>query len=211
MQFDAIVGALATLVFVATFLERGLAFIFEHRWFVKLTTVEKSDPSDATKIVRVSKWPGLKGLLALGASLGISFGYDFDVLEVLFPSTNNEVTGKLLTGIVIAGGSAGAIAIFQGYLNLGKESRDAIIEARRAEATAAKEVSELAVAEARAKKDKAEAEKATSELLRDQAANGGPNELRLQTDPIRSIHNPVAERTLTPYLASRGMLSKESG
>ena len=101
----------------------------------------------------------MKGLLALAASLGISFGYKFDVFDALFPNNSNDVTGKLLTAFVIAGGSAGALAIFQSYLGIGKKSRDAIIEARKAEAAAAKEVAELSVAEAKAKRDKAEAEK----------------------------------------------------
>ena len=166
MSFDAVVGALATLVLVATLVERALAFIFEHKWFVRLTT-----RLDATN-TRVSKWPGLKGVLALAASLGISFGYDFDVLGVLFPGNDNAVTGKLVTGFVIAGGSAGALTIFQGYLGIGKDSREAIIEARKAEASSAKEVAELAAAEARAKRDKAEAEKREAEL-REQATKVG--------------------------------------
>ena len=37
---------------------------------------------------------------------------------------------------LIAGGSAGAIAVFQAYLDFDKKSRDAIIEARKAEANA---------------------------------------------------------------------------
>ena len=66
--------------------------------------------------------------------------------------------GMLMTGFVIAGGSAGAIALFQGYLKLGKESRDAIIEAARAKAESDKQIAELAVAEAQARLAKAEAE-----------------------------------------------------
>ena len=38
MEFDKVVGALATLVLVATIVERMLAFVFEHKWFVKLAT-----------------------------------------------------------------------------------------------------------------------------------------------------------------------------
>lgn len=166
MSFDAVVGVLATLVLVATIVERMLAFVFEHDWFVRLTT--RLDAANT----RVSKWPGLKGVLALAASLGISFGYDFDIFKVLFPENSNEVTGKLITGFVIAGGSAGALAIFQSYLGIGKDSRDAIIKARKAEAVSAKEVAELATAEARAKRDKAEAEKREAEL-RENAAKGG--------------------------------------
>ena len=40
------------------------------------------------------------------------------------------------TAFILAGGSAGAIAIFQGYLRMGKEVRDANIEALKSEAEA---------------------------------------------------------------------------
>ena len=164
MSLDTVVSALATLVLVATIVERVLAFIFEHDWFVRLTTL--IDESET----RVSKWPGLKGVLALAASLAISFGYGFDILGVLFPNANNEVIGKLATGFVIAGGSAGALSILQGYLGLDKESRDAIIEARKAKAVSAKQVAELSAAEAQAKLAKATAEKEEAELRTERVA-----------------------------------------
>ena len=162
--FVSVVGALGILVVAATFVERMLAFVFEHEWFVRLLTHEKPDPADETKTLRVSKLPGLKGLIALGVSLAISFKYEFDVLHILFATDGKDPIGQILTGFVIAGGSAGAIAIFQGYLNIDKQSRDAIIAARKAEAESAKQVAELAIKEAEAKQKKAEAEKKEAEL-----------------------------------------------
>jgi hypothetical protein len=158
--FVTILGALGKLVVAASIVERGLAFIFEHKWFIGLLMKESTDPADATKTVIKSKVPGLKGLIALACSIGISFGYGFDILHVLFGTSKADSIGMLITGFVIAGGSAGAIAIFQGYLNISKDSRDAIIAARKAEAESAKEVAQLAVFEAKAKKEKAEAESA---------------------------------------------------
>ena len=111
-MFVSVVGALGRLVVVASIVERGLAFIFEHEWFVKLLTKDVSDPSDGRKTMRVSKIPGLKGLLALAVSIWISFKYKFDVLQVLFATEKNEPVGMIMTGFVIAGGSAGAITIF---------------------------------------------------------------------------------------------------
>ncbi len=143
------IGTLGTLVIVALIVERALAFIFEHEWFKRLTT--NTDDS--------SRYPGLKGLLTLIGSLGISFGYDFDVLRVLLENANHETAGKIVTGFVIAGGSSGALALFQGYLGIGKDARDAIVEAKIAKAESAKQVADLDAKEAKARLDKAEAER----------------------------------------------------
>ena len=170
-QFVAVLGALGQLVVAATIVERALAFIFEHKWFEGLFMMRAPDPKDPTKTILKSKVPGLKGLIALAGSIGISFRFDFDILHVLFNTASKDSLGMLITGVVIAGGSAGAIAIFQGYLNISKDSRDAIIAARKAEAESAKakaesakKVAELSVLEAKAKKEKAEAEKQAAEL-----------------------------------------------
>ncbi len=65
-SFIIVSGALAKLVIIATLLERGLAFIFEYEWFVRLTMVDIMDPNDNTKkIGEKSRIPGLKGLIAL--------------------------------------------------------------------------------------------------------------------------------------------------
>ncbi|MCJ7540459.1 MAG: hypothetical protein MUO88_12425, partial [Desulfobacterales bacterium] len=63
--FLAISGALGNLVVAATVVERVLAFIFEHDWFIRLATKKVPDPNDPTKFIRQSRIPGLKGLLAL--------------------------------------------------------------------------------------------------------------------------------------------------
>jgi hypothetical protein len=56
-EFLAVTGALCKLVILSMIIERGLAFIFEHEWFVALTTNENPDPNDPTKTVRVSNKP----------------------------------------------------------------------------------------------------------------------------------------------------------
>ena len=47
-----------------------------------------------------------------------------------------DLPGVILTSLIVAGGSAGAILIFQGYLNLSKQGRDAVVEAKKAAAEA---------------------------------------------------------------------------
>jgi len=104
----------------------------------------------------VSRWPGLKGLLAFFTALIICLVYSFDVPRILFDQQHATFIGILLTSLVAAGGSAGAIAIFQGYLGLNKGTRDAKIAAGKAQA-------ETAASEAKAKKEKAQADRAQAE------------------------------------------------
>ena len=146
--FLIVSGALAKLAIIATLLERGLAFIFEYEWFVRLTTKEVQDPSDNTKKVRVNRFSGLKGLIAFLWSYLICYKYNFDVLFVVFnpdkPSPSPDQLGIVLTSLIVAGGSAGAILIFQGYLNLSKQGRDSVIDAKKAFAEAEKAAAEAA-------------------------------------------------------------------
>ena len=110
-------------------------------FFVCVTTKKVPDPDDNTKNIRKNRIQGLKGCLALLASYLICYKYDFDVLFVVlngaYPKTVDTL-GVLLTSLIVAGGSAGAILIFQGYLNLSKQGRDAVIEAKKVAADADK-------------------------------------------------------------------------
>ncbi|WP_156778073.1 hypothetical protein [Chlorobium ferrooxidans] len=113
--------------------------IFEHELFSRITTRNVQDPNDSTKMTRESKIPGLKASISLFASYYICYYYSFDVMHVVLRGTpyiianaaglvvrnNADPIGILLTSLIVAGGSAGAILIFQGYLNLSKEGRDA--------------------------------------------------------------------------------------
>lgn len=154
-EFLAVTGALGKLVVLSIIIERGLAFIFEHEWFVKFTTNEIPDPSDSSKTIRKSKFPALKGFFALAVSIGICVAYKFDILAALFAKGQSDMLGILITGVVAAGGSAGAIAIFQGFLNINKDSRDALLAAKKAQAESTKEVAEAEAAEAKSKAESA--------------------------------------------------------
>ena len=165
-DFLAVLGGISKLVLLSIILERGLAFIFEHDWFVGLTTREVPDPNDSTKKIRVSRIPGLKGVIALACATGLCFIYDFDLMAVIFGNKPPDPLGKVITAIVAAGGSAGAIAAFQGFLNWNKAAREAAVAARKAEAEAAKLAAEAAGAEANARREVAEAERAEAEARR---------------------------------------------
>lgn len=157
-SFLVVLGALGQLVILSMCLERGLAFLFEHEWFVMVFTKKGMKPSDPDS----SKFPGVKGLIALGASAGICVHYNFDVIATIFGSVNPDMLGMLITALVAAGGSAGAISLFQGFLNISKESRDATIAANKAQADAAKQEAEskAAISKINFEREKAEAEAA---------------------------------------------------
>lgn len=156
-EFLAVSGALTKLVVLSIIIERGLAFIFEHDWFVRLTTVKESQLSDQEKSAVKSKIPGLKGIIALFTSVGICMYYEFDIMSALFANNVKDEIGIFLTGITVAGGSAGAIAIFQGFLNINKQSRDALLEARKAQADSERLIASAKAAEAKSKAEAAEA------------------------------------------------------
>ena len=171
-----VLGELGKVVIAATIVERVLAFVFEHEWFLRLFTVPSEDGSQ-----RVSKIPGLKGSIALAMSVWISFRHKVDILHTVFstdPTDTETKVGMLLTGFLIAGGSAGAIAVFQTYLDFDKKSRDALIEARTAEADARKQVAEDHAKEAKHKAEEArhKVEKAEFESAKARAnSTGDPN------------------------------------
>lgn len=104
-QFMDVSGALSMLVVLAMLLERALALIFEYHWFQKLS----------------EKWQGLKSPIAFLASWCTCHFVQFDVLARLFPTANGPVEAKpigmLITAAIVAGGSAGAMTLFQGVLN----------------------------------------------------------------------------------------------
>jgi hypothetical protein len=133
-----VTSALTKLVIIATLLERGLAFIFEYEWFIRLTTKEVPDPNDNTKKIRENRIPGLKGFIALLGAYLVCNKYGFDVLFTIFnpgaASPQADRLGIMLTSLIVSGGSAGAILVFQGYLNLSKQGRDAVIDAKKAAA-----------------------------------------------------------------------------
>jgi hypothetical protein len=141
-------GALSMLVVLSMLLERALALIFEYHWFQKLS----------------ERWEGLKSPIAFFAAWYTCHFVRFDVLSQIFPPSSGTVEAKpigmLITAAIVAGGSAGAMTLFQGVLKFNRESRTSIIEANLAESNSRKDKAEAEAAEAKARKEKAEAETA---------------------------------------------------
>lgn len=138
-MFLSVLGELGRLVVLSMFLERALAFVFENPWYVFLAERAKAKGyNDA--------W--IKALLAFVGSFVVCNTYGFDVVATLFNKSPTAATatpfGVFLTALIAAGGSAGAISLFQGFLNISKDSRDAVIAANKADAEKLKATAEAA-------------------------------------------------------------------
>lgn len=133
-NFGEILGALALLVVLSMLLERALVLLFDWRHFkARLDGL------------------GLKSPIAFLASLVVCARYKFDVMAVLFPDGSGySALGILITAAIAAGGSAGAITLFQGVLRFSKEAQDAMRQVREAEARARKLEAEARETEAQA-------------------------------------------------------------
>lgn len=101
LDWERTFEVLATIVVLAFVLERGLALLFEHRWYVKNW-----------------KGKGAKEFIAFFAAAVICWRWDFDALSMII-LTQEETTkfGTVLTAAVIAGGSKGAVKLFHDVLD----------------------------------------------------------------------------------------------
>ena len=155
-------GSLLLLVVLAMLLERALAVVFEYHWFRRLSETV----------------PGLKAPLALLASWAVCGHTGFDILVSLFappvgPAAPTAL-GIVVTSAVVAGGSAGAMTLFQGVMGFGRDARLGMIELNRVR-------TEALVAEARARKERAASRAASDgrDASADVApASGNPRKVR---------------------------------
>ena len=93
----------------------------------------------------------------MATSVAISIYFNVDILGALFPEqTSADWMGEVLTGFFIAGGSSGALALFQSHLGWAKSLRDAKLSADKATAETEKLVAKMASDEAKAKAERAE-------------------------------------------------------
>jgi len=135
-EFLEVIGALSRLVVLSIIVERALAVLFELRIvdvILKKPGPEGKEHGKVVLVSRVAPWFSgtVKGLFTLVVCGLITFYFRVDIMKDLFLRPQPDWFGMLITAFVLAGGSAGAIAIFQGYLNWGKEGRDALIEAKK--------------------------------------------------------------------------------
>ena len=125
IDWDQFFEVLAAVVVLAFVVERALALLFEHRWFVK-NFDEK----------------GLKEPIALIVSLVVCWYWDFDLVSVLLKADKISFGGEFLTAAVIAGGSKASVKLFTDLLGVHSQAAKAAKEVKEAkaarEATAAR-------------------------------------------------------------------------
>lgn len=98
--------AIAGVTILAFMVERSLALIFESDLYEKYV-----DP----------KWPALKELVALLFSFGVCYWGKFDAYAQVVGQPSGLLS-QCLTGLLVAGGSKGAIKLMQGYLGITKDA-----------------------------------------------------------------------------------------
>jgi hypothetical protein len=145
MDWDPVVNELIKVVLLAFFVERALAVIYD---------MERVEPV----LVRGD----LKPVISVFVSIALCYGLKINVVGVLAApdaalAGNLEWLGIAVTGLVVAGGSAGAVKLFQDVLGFRRSVRDEakqVEQARRAadtlEAQARAERAQAQIAGARA-------------------------------------------------------------
>ncbi len=146
-----LIQALFKLVVLAIVLERGLSFVFEIR-LAPLRGRKRLPGQPEDPMIAEVFGATVKAVITYAAAFGLCFEFGFDVFGPLFgvkPADGPPLLDVFLTAAVVAGGSAGAIKLFQDVLGMSKTARDAAREAREEEAKArlAKAQSDRAVAE----------------------------------------------------------------
>ncbi len=114
---------MVALVLVSLFVERALALVFEHRWYL--------DNLDGK---------GLKPVIAFAVALYVCWYWKFDAVSVIVLQETTSWPGYVLTAGVIAGGSKASIKLFHDFLNIRsralKEREEAARQKRAQEAQA---------------------------------------------------------------------------
>ena len=116
-EFEPLIAALATLVILSLILERALSVVFE--W------------GGWRDWIRAKH---LRAPIALAAAYWMCIWGQFDVLAAISTKVDGYQGyfsfGTLVTAAVIAGGSKGAILLFQGVLGFGRDAVNARVTAK---------------------------------------------------------------------------------
>ena len=104
LDIERLFEVLLMIVVFSFFIERALAVIFESRWFIKMY--------DANE-----KRKGLKELIALIVSIAVCIFWKLDAFSIIMVSHSEmQISGYILTGAVVAGGSKASIGLFRGMM-----------------------------------------------------------------------------------------------
>ena len=101
LDWDRLSEVLITIVVLAFFVERALAVVFEHRYFV--------DQFDEK---------GVKEFLAFGVALLVCVRWNFDAISMTLLTAKTTVLGEAITAGVIAGGSKASVRLFRDLMGV---------------------------------------------------------------------------------------------
>jgi hypothetical protein len=105
LDWERVAEVLAGIVILAFVLERGLALLFETRFFIER-----------------AQGKNLKELIAFVLSVIVCWYWDFDAISMIFLKEKTTLIGIVVTGGVIAGGSKGAIRLFKDIMGFMSEA-----------------------------------------------------------------------------------------
>jgi hypothetical protein len=188
MEQVPVIRELFRLLVLSLLLERALAFVFELRLplFVarrRADWLETAKPGTTRgRLVGEAIPSWVKALVTLAVAFLMVQHVDLRLMRALLvPGAGGQLPAQmadwleyLLSSLVVAGGSAGAIKLFQDVLGFGKAARDASRDAAEAEAQmrVTKAKADLAAAEATqatAAAEKARAERDLAQLEAERA------------------------------------------
>lgn len=145
LDFERVGEVLLSIIVLALLLERALSVPFENRWFMSrvlykikrakdLPSFNDQTDTHPDKIISATpRFGAAKELITIGLSFAICLFWKFDAFSFLMPVSQTKDTwfGELLTAMIIAGGSKGAIKLFSDWLQI-KSSAQVEIDAARA-------------------------------------------------------------------------------
>jgi hypothetical protein len=105
VNWPVLLEALSVLVVLSMIVERALAQLFDSQWFLAIE-LDRSDRGLGS----------FKPLIAFVLSAAVCWLWHFDLVTMLLGNDVDTVLGALLTGGVVAGGSKGAMKLFEDVL-----------------------------------------------------------------------------------------------
>lgn len=95
---EVVLEVLGTIVLIALLIERALSMVFEWRPLVPILNNQ-----------------GLKEPIAFAVAALVCWWKDFDAFAVIFQDEKTSIFGLLLTALIVAGGSKGAVKLFRDW------------------------------------------------------------------------------------------------
>jgi hypothetical protein len=109
LDWERVGEVLAAVVVLSFILERGLAILFESRFFLK-----RFDGA------------GIKEWIAAGVCIAVCVIWKFDAISMIILTDKTTIFGEILTGAVIAGGSKASLKLFHDVLDVRSSAHEAV-------------------------------------------------------------------------------------